>query len=158
MDATDFVREISKFVSGLPLFGNLSYATTTLKRSNGIIDFLLFLHVAPNLKEVSVTLNYEEGNPLAHMTQLVVVALELLLNNLECVNISGLQENNDEVELGGYILKNATILNELWMGVYVDGELKTKMLESRKNSTSLRLVLGFQHRPQRQKLCSPVST
>ncbi|KAL2894074.1 F-box/LRR-repeat protein 13, partial [Bienertia sinuspersici] len=83
---------------------------------SGIIEFLGFLHVAPNLKEVSVTLNYEEGNPLAHMKQSDVGALELLLNNLECVNISGLQGNNDEVQLVGYILKNAT--------VYVDGAVE----------------------------------
>ncbi|KAL2931241.1 hypothetical protein RDABS01_036651 [Bienertia sinuspersici] len=145
MDANDFVREISKFavqlssvrefhlesnvklfyymhsVNSLPLFANLSYATATLTGSSGVIDFLLLLQIAPNLKEVFVTLNYDEGNPLAHMIQLVVVVPELLLNNLECVNIIGLQGNNDEVNLVGYILKNATVLNELWMGVFVDG-------------------------------------
>ncbi|KAL2896354.1 hypothetical protein RDABS01_038138 [Bienertia sinuspersici] len=144
INVNDFVREIFKFVvqlcsirefhlesnvkifsymhsvNSLPLFRNFSSATTTLTGSSGI-EFLLFLHIAPKLKEVSVTLNYEKGNPLAHMTQSVVGALELLLNNLECVNMSRLQGNNDEVELVGYILKNAIVLNELLMEVYVDG-------------------------------------
>ncbi|KAL2894081.1 hypothetical protein RDABS01_009990, partial [Bienertia sinuspersici] len=100
MDTTDFVREISKFwhhrISGLsPCF--------------------------PQLEGSFCDLNYEEGNPLAHMTQSDVGALELLLNSLECVNIRGLQGNNDEVQLVGYILKNTTILNELLIEIYVDG-------------------------------------
>ncbi|KAL2931237.1 F-box/LRR-repeat protein 13 [Bienertia sinuspersici] len=96
----------------------------TLTGSSGIIEFLGFLHVAPNMKEVSVTLNYEEGNLLAHMTQSVVGALELLLNNLECVNISELQGNNDEEQLVAYMLKNVTVLNELLIEVYVDGAVE----------------------------------
>ncbi|KAL2893273.1 hypothetical protein RDABS01_009182 [Bienertia sinuspersici] len=114
LDADDFVGNVSKLfvklssvrefhlesnvkifsymhsVNSLQLFGNLSYATTTLTRRSGVIDFLLFLQIAPNLKEVSVTLNYEECNPLADITQSVVVVPEFLLNNLECVNITGL--------------------------------------------------------------------
>ncbi|KAL2902163.1 hypothetical protein RDABS01_027245 [Bienertia sinuspersici] len=100
-------------VNSLPVFRNLSSATTMLTRRSGVIDFLLFLQIAPNLKEVIVTLNYNESNPLADMTQSAVVVPELLLNNLDCVNITGLQGNNDEVNLLGYILKNATVLNEL---------------------------------------------
>ncbi|KAL2904613.1 hypothetical protein RDABS01_003323 [Bienertia sinuspersici] len=111
MDANDFIREISKFVvqlrsvrefhlesnvkifsylhsiNSLPLFRNLSSTTTTLTGSSGIIEILLFLHIAPKLKEVYVTLNHKEGNPFTNTTQLVVGALELLLNNLKCVNI-----------------------------------------------------------------------
>ncbi|KAL2928593.1 hypothetical protein RDABS01_023700 [Bienertia sinuspersici] len=141
MDANDFFREISKFVvhlssvrefhlesnvnlfsymhslNSMPLFGNLSYATTTLTGSSGVTNFLLLMQIAPNLKEVFVTLSYEEGN-------------------------------NDEVNLVDYILKNAAVSNKLWMRVYV--ELKTKMLESGKHSSSVSLALGFQQRPQRQ--------
>ncbi|KAL2894802.1 hypothetical protein RDABS01_010711 [Bienertia sinuspersici] len=54
------------------------------------------------------------------MTQSAVVVPELLLNNLECVNITGLQGNNDEDNLVGYILENATGLNHLYILVYVD--------------------------------------
>ncbi|KAL2905598.1 hypothetical protein RDABS01_004308, partial [Bienertia sinuspersici] len=146
MDAIDFVREISKFfvqlcsvrelhlesnvntfcymhsVNSMPLFRNLTFTTTTLTGSSGIIEFLGFLHVAPDLKEFSVTLNYEEGNPLAHMTQ----------SYLECVNISGLQGNNDEVQLVGYILKNAIVLNELLIEVYVDGAIEDEDARFRK--------------------------
>ncbi|KAL2927090.1 hypothetical protein RDABS01_007333 [Bienertia sinuspersici] len=81
-----------------------------------------------------MTLNYDEGNPLADMTQSVVVVPELLLNNLDYVDITGLQGNNDKVNLVGYILKNAT--------------LKMKMLELGRNTSSIRLVLGFQQHPQ----------
>ncbi|KAL2894801.1 hypothetical protein RDABS01_010710, partial [Bienertia sinuspersici] len=40
------------------------------------------------------------------------------------ISKSGLQGNNDEVELVGYILKNAIVLNELLMEVYVDGTVE----------------------------------
>ncbi|KAL2906027.1 hypothetical protein RDABS01_004737 [Bienertia sinuspersici] len=107
-------------VGSMPLFGNLSYARMILSRSSGVNEFLLFLQIAPNLKEVFVTLNYDEGNPLADMRQSAVVVPGLLLNNLECVNITGLQGNNDEVSLVGYILKNAIGLNHLYILVDVD--------------------------------------
>ncbi|KAL2927089.1 F-box/LRR-repeat protein 13 [Bienertia sinuspersici] len=48
-----------------------------------------------------------------------VVAPQLLLSILDYVNITGLQGNNDEVNLEGYILKNAIVLNHLYMRVYV---------------------------------------
>ncbi|KAL2937571.1 hypothetical protein RDABS01_021020 [Bienertia sinuspersici] len=71
MDANDFVREISKFVvqlyrvrefhlesnvkifsymysiNSLPLFRNLSYATMTLIRSSGVINFSYFCKLPP---------------------------------------------------------------------------------------------------------------
>ncbi|KAL2901676.1 F-box/LRR-repeat protein 13 [Bienertia sinuspersici] len=62
----------------------------------------------------------EEGNPLANMTYSVMVVPRLILNNLDYVNIIGLQGNNDEVNLVGYILKNATGLNYLYILVNVD--------------------------------------
>ncbi|KAL2937298.1 hypothetical protein RDABS01_020747 [Bienertia sinuspersici] len=127
MHSNEFIRQICKFVARLssvrelhlesnmnlfaymhslgsmPLFTNLSYSRMTLTRSSGVNDFLLFLQSAPNLKEVFVTLSYEEGNPLADMTQSAVIIPGLLLNNLDYVNIIGLQGNNDEVNLVGYI-------------------------------------------------------
>ncbi|KAL2941821.1 hypothetical protein RDABS01_030171 [Bienertia sinuspersici] len=48
----------------------------------------------------------------------------LLLNNLDCVNITGLQGNNDEVNLVGYILKNAIGLNHLYILVDVDNTVE----------------------------------
>ncbi|KAL2894794.1 hypothetical protein RDABS01_010703, partial [Bienertia sinuspersici] len=90
--------------NSLPLFGNLSYATTTLTRRSGVIDVLLFLQIFLNLKEVIVTKNHDKG----------------------------LQGNNDEVNLVGYILKNASALNELLMGVYVDGAVEDEDARVRK--------------------------
>ncbi|KAL2931236.1 F-box/LRR-repeat protein 13 [Bienertia sinuspersici] len=108
----------------MPLFANLSNGRMTLTRSSGVNDFLLFLQIAPNLKVVFVTLSYEEGNPLADMTQLAVIVPGLLLKNLDYVNIIGLQGNNDEVNLVGYILKNAIGLNHLYILVDVDNAVE----------------------------------
>ncbi|KAL2925870.1 F-box/LRR-repeat protein 13 [Bienertia sinuspersici] len=99
---------------------DLTYWSMKLTQSTDVNDFLLFLQIASNLKEVFVTLSYEEGNPLADMTYSVVVVPRLILNNLDYVNIIGLQGNNDEVNLVGYILKNATGLNYLYILVNVD--------------------------------------
>ncbi|KAL2938024.1 hypothetical protein RDABS01_021473 [Bienertia sinuspersici] len=124
MDANDLFVKYASLCFSMPLFGNLSYARMTLTRSSGINDFLLFLRIAPNLKEVFVTLSYEEGNPLADMTKSAVVVPELLLNNLDYVNITGLQGNNDEVNLVGYIMKSAIGLNHLYIMVYVDNAVE----------------------------------
>ncbi|KAL2941820.1 hypothetical protein RDABS01_030170 [Bienertia sinuspersici] len=111
-------------VGSMPLFGNLSYGRMTLSRSSGVNEFLLFLQIAPNLKEVFVTLSYEEGNSLADMTQSAVVVPGLLLDNLDCVNITGFQGNNDEVNLVGYILENEIGLNHLYILVDVDNAVE----------------------------------
>ncbi|KAL2905090.1 F-box/LRR-repeat protein 13 [Bienertia sinuspersici] len=42
------------------------------------------------------------------------------LNYEEVCKHKQLQGNNDEVQLAGYILKNATVLNELLIEVFVD--------------------------------------
>ncbi|KAL2937573.1 hypothetical protein RDABS01_021022 [Bienertia sinuspersici] len=65
------------------------------------------------------------------MTLSIVVVPELLLNNHKCVNITKLQGNNDEVNLVGYILKNATVLNELLMRFYVDGAASNSVLNDK---------------------------
>ncbi|KAL2904612.1 hypothetical protein RDABS01_003322 [Bienertia sinuspersici] len=144
MDSNEFIRQICKFVAWLssvrelhlesniklsaymhsvgsmPLFGNLSYGRMTLTRSSGVNDFLLFLQISPNLEEVFVTFSYEEGNPLADMTQTAVIVPRLLFNNLDYVNITGVQGNNDEVDLVSYILRNVIGLNHLYILVDVD--------------------------------------
>ncbi|KAL2943619.1 F-box/LRR-repeat protein 13 [Bienertia sinuspersici] len=65
---------------------------------------------------------YVESNMklFSYMHSVAVVVPELLLNILDYVNITGLQGNNDEVNLVGYILKNAIGLNHLYMLVYVN--------------------------------------
>ncbi|KAL2935087.1 hypothetical protein RDABS01_018205 [Bienertia sinuspersici] len=89
------------------------YAKMTLTGSSCVNDFLLFLQIAPNLKEVFVILDYD------YITHSVVVP-EFIFNNLDCVNIIRLQGNSDEVNLVGYIIKNAIGLNHHYMRVYVD--------------------------------------
>ncbi|KAL2937308.1 hypothetical protein RDABS01_020757 [Bienertia sinuspersici] len=79
-------------VGSMPLFGNLSYARITLIGSK----------------------------PLADITQSVVVVRESLLNILNYVNVTALQGNNNEVNLVGYIFKNAIGLDHLYMRVNVD--------------------------------------
>ncbi|KAL2944082.1 hypothetical protein RDABS01_032429 [Bienertia sinuspersici] len=69
-------------------------------------------------------LSYEEGNPLDDMTQSAVVVPELLLNNLDHVTIIELQGNNNEVNLVGYILKNAIGLNHIYIQVYIDNTVE----------------------------------
>ncbi|KAL2905593.1 hypothetical protein RDABS01_004303 [Bienertia sinuspersici] len=151
MDSNEFIPQICKFVARLssvrelhlesnmnlfaymhsvgsmPLFANLSNGRMALTGSSGVNNFLLFLHIAPNLKEVFVSLSYEEGNPLADMTQSAVIVPGLLMNKLDYVNITGLQGNDDEVNLVGYILKNAIGLNHLYILVDVDNAVEDEV-------------------------------
>ncbi|KAL2933134.1 Replicase polyprotein 1a [Bienertia sinuspersici] len=106
IDANDFLREIYKFVAWLSSVRKLHLESN--------IKLFTYMH-----SEVLATLDYDEGKPLADMTQSVVVVSELLLNNLDYVILTGLQGNSDKVNLVRYILKNVIVLNELWMGVYV---------------------------------------
>ncbi|KAL2943391.1 hypothetical protein RDABS01_031739 [Bienertia sinuspersici] len=92
-----------------------------------VIDFVMDPIVLDNA-DIDLTylsfFSMREGNPLADMTQSTVIVPGLLLNNLDYVNIIELQGNNDEVNLVGYILKNAVGLNHLYILVDIDNAVE----------------------------------
>ncbi|KAL2937300.1 hypothetical protein RDABS01_020749, partial [Bienertia sinuspersici] len=66
-----------------------------------------------------------------------------------------LHGNNDEVQLVGYILKNATVLNELLIEVYVDGAVEDEDAQVGKELKFCNACFRLQDRPQQQGFCSP---
>ncbi|KAL2943205.1 hypothetical protein RDABS01_031553 [Bienertia sinuspersici] len=122
----------------MPLFGTLSYARNTFIGSFGIHHFLPFLQISPNLKQVFVTLDYDEVVP------------KLLLNNLDYLNLTGLQGNNDEINLVGYILKNAI--------VYADEVVEDEDAQFEKEYKFYKDCFTLPTKSSTTRLCSPVNT